>query len=326
MSTTAYTNRSWLAIAGGVVASITALGMINADAIQSGHVDLYHLISVPLIVLTILCAHISIERIYLGKLVSGAAVAVPAVVCTALVLYSSIGRQADVSDAQVASATSIAERRAALTSDLAEAKKTRTKAQWMKAWEIAGRPRLHGKPNMDGRPSGTAGCGSGCRGWLQTADEAQSRIEHLEAQLAGLAVPTAAPRADRAAEIVTMLSGGDKGHVKHILYVIEPVAYALAFEICAIVLFTVGLGLPARGHGVALASAPPRGGKPFLVPDDTDHPLIRELRTNGPAASQDELAVRMGLSKGEISKTVDELRSMLAVERHGRCHRVAVAA
>lgn len=326
MSTTAYTNRSWLAIAGGIVASITALGMINADIVHSGRIDIYHVISVPLVVLTILASHLAISRIHLGKLMSGFALAIPAIVSTVLVLYSSIGRQADVSDAQVASATSIAERRAALTSDLAEAKKTRTKAQWMKAWEIAGRPRLHGKPDMDGKPSGTAGCGSGCRGWLQTADEAQSRIERLEAQLAGLAVPTAAPRADRAAEIVTMLSGGDKSHVKHVLYVIEPVAYALAFEICAIVLFTVGLGLPARSHGIALASAPPRGGKPVLVPDDADHPLIRELRENGPAASQDELAVRMGLSKGEISKTVDELRSHLTVQRLGRCHRVAVAA
>lgn len=72
---------------------------------------------------------------------------------------------------------------------------------------------------------------------------------------------------------------------------------------------------------------PPRGGRPMLVPPPTapQHPLIAELQRGGPAASQDELARRLGVSKGEVSKTVSELGNRLSIERHGRCNRIALA-
>lgn len=71
---------------------------------------------------------------------------------------------------------------------------------------------------------------------------------------------------------------------------------------------------------------PPRGGRPMLVPPSTpQHPLIAELHRGGPAASQDELARRLGVSKGEVSKTVSELGNHLSIERHGRCNRIALA-
>lgn len=73
--------------------------------------------------------------------------------------------------------------------------------------------------------------------------------------------------------------------------------------------------------------APPRGGKPMLVTSkpEIEHRMIAELKRNGPAASQDELAGRLGLSKGEVSKTVSELGARLTVKRHGRCNRIALA-
>lgn len=68
---------------------------------------------------------------------------------------------------------------------------------------------------------------------------------------------------------------------------------------------------------------PPKGPrKPRVVPD---HPVIAALRS-GPVASNDELAQRMGVTKGEASKRRQEVEHLLSVTQAGRCKRIGLAA
>ena len=53
-------------------------------------------------------------------------------------------------------------------------------------------------------------------------------------------------------------------------------------------------------------------------------PLITELVERGPAASQQELVERTGLSKSEISKQKKDNAHLLDVARNGRCYRLAL--
>lgn len=79
----------------------------------------------------------------------------------------------------------------------------------------------------------------------------------------------------------------------------------------------------ATSRAAASKPVPPsNGGHPAPIPDN--HPVIVALR-RGPVASNDELARRMQVTKGEASKRRQEVEHLLRVEQDGRRKRIALA-
>ena len=316
------TSAQWLAIAAGVASTAGALAILCSDALRTGHWSLEHAL-MPLIVgIAIAFGHLIGSALRERRAVSTLGFAAVFLLATVATVYNSVGRQAATADKQaltVAHANHAIEQTEA---DLKTSRKRLETAQFMAAWEIAGRPEKRGRMDLQGTPTAQSGCGSRCRSWKQQSSEISSHIALLESKLAGLGpVQIGSPKADRAAKVAALF-GFDQAQTKTTIHLVEPFLYALLFELAAIVSF--GFGFAHRGAVRLNDNIPivPRGGRPHLI---HEHPMMSELRKNGPAYSQDELATRLGISKGEVSKTVSELGNQLIVTRNGNCNSVSLA-
>lgn len=335
-----------LAIAAGTAATLGALAILCSDALRTWHWELEHALMPIVVGITIASGHLIGSAMRSWRFLSAAGFTVLFVIGTAATVYNSVGRQAATADRNEATALEHNDAHETAKSDLLVAKKKLGEAEFLAQWEIAGRPRdKQGEPTLTGKPTGTTGCGTGCKGWQETAETQRKIVADLEAKIQALGPEViAAPKADRAARVAALF-GFERDRVKEILYLIEPFLYALLFELAAIVAFGFGFAhtRPAKAEKKADAPAqpkpkakpqrtrpsPPDGGQRTpapVIPDD--HPVIKVLRREGRPLTNDELAKAQGVTKGESSKRWREVAHLLEVTRdpsNGRQLQIALA-
>lgn len=345
----ATTSSRVLAIAAALAFTAGALVILFGDTLARPSAwTIYHALTILTVAATITAGHLMPAAWHDRRPMAAVGFLVLFLAGTGLVVYQSVGRQAETSDTRTLSVEARNKAISDKQTDLDTSRQRLADAESQVAYEIAGRP------DKRGRPTSRSGCGGNCQDWKQRAAEVRSHIHMLEAELATLGAPTpVAPKAAKMAAVLALF-GADEARTKVALLLIEPFLWTLFFEIGSVISIgfasrrdrtpaSVMIGTAVTDRDLAqLRDAffsqspaplgpprPPRGGKPVLVPSlpaRAEHPLIDELRRGGPAASQDELARRMGLSKGEVSKTVSELANRLTIERDGRCNRIALAA
>lgn len=267
---------------------------------------------------------------------------------TALVVYQSVGRQAETSDAKAldaeASNAAIIEKH----NDLEAAKDRLDKAN--DKIDLY----TNGGTDPDTGKTVKARCGDVCRDWKQRAADIQVTVAKLEGDLRDLGPQK--PVNAKAAKMadVAALFGFDRAKAVAAFTVIEPFLLTLFFEIGSI----ISLGFAFRrgsatlaNHGAAEKPAatvkstvsndngcpPPKGGHRATVAANNSRTVaskaaaeadvIRLVARGEELPNQDALASRWGVHKGTASKWLAdfERRGLVTRARDGRNKRVAAA-
>lgn len=216
---------------------------------------------------------------------------------TMLVVGNSVGRQAEVIDANTLSAEATNAALAGKHSELSTALERLAEAEKMVSLETKDR-----------------GCGRSCKDWKQRAVEVRSHISVVEAEIAALGPQKPVNvKAERMAEVAALF-GADKAKAKAALMLLEPFLWCLFFEIGSI----VSLGFAFR------SSAPVKVADSVSVSDsfqtsfpalDTDSAkVLAALHAAGKPLCNDDLAKAMQVQKSEASKRANAARSAGAIQ------------
>ena len=322
-----------LAIAALVAFTGGGLYILLEKALISGVWSMQHVLTVLIVFGTVASGHLSRDAVCDTRILTALGFALLFIAGTGLVVYNSVGRQTATSASQANEAVSHNELRDAILDRLEDERVGLKKANAKRDWEMAGRPDKKG--NRTTKPI----CGGGCLSWKKIATEHRAQITSLEQRLADIGPPQTVNTKAKAQAFadVAAIFGFTKSATVAALTLLEPFAITLFFEIGIIVAAAFAFR-HARVAETATVSVskngfqpPPRGAKPRLVPEArklklvTVHPVIDALNRGGPAASNDELAQRMGVSKGEASKRVREVKDRLDIHIDGRCKRIRLA-
>lgn len=251
--TTTTTRGRGLAIAAALAFTAGGLLILLGPAMLSPAAwTAYHVLTVLTVAGTIAAGHLAADAARARARLAALGFAALFATGTALVVAQSVGRQAETSGERVshveAANALIAARRAALETARADVHEL----AWLIKYEMAGRPKTGGKPDLQGRATTTPGCGTMCKGYGARQVEAEAKVAALEREIAALGTPRAAePKARRLGEIAA-LAGLDAGAVEAIVRLIEPLLWTLFFEVGSI----VSLGFAARS---AAADSRPSG-------------------------------------------------------------------
>ena len=285
-----------LAIAAGSVFATGALYILLEDVVKTGNWTMEHAITVITLLGTIAVGHLAqTSRGLFAKL----GFSVLFLAGTALTTYTSIGRQAELTDTQVLSAEVT---NSAIVRKQVELAKARTRLDQANA---------AADKEMTGEK-----CGRRCQDWKLRATEVQANIERLEADIKALGPqkPIAA-KADKMAKVLALF-GWPEGATKATVILIEPFAYSLFFELGSILSF--GYGFRPSPKWRSATKEPEPEPKKQSAKSRPDHPVLRVLQSSNRPLTNDELAAAMGVSKGEASKRRAEVASRLQETRSGR--------
>lgn len=236
------TNERRTAIAVGVAAAGAALAILLQDVIwQKAPVTLDHALMPVIVLITIAAGHLAVKGRTIGALFGFGLVFI---LGTLLTVYTSVGRQAEVADT--------ASRRA----EVVAAERTRVMALRSRAEAML--QEAQGKMAAECK----SGKGSRCDGIKATVDVYAAAVKGHDADLAGLPVIVNAARSSRFADVME-LGGLNREKTQHVAYLLEPFAYSLFFELCAIVAF--GFGFGGRRPALVANDNPPADVVP--VPD-----------------------------------------------------------
>lgn len=314
--------RPWPLVIGAFLSLVTARVLFD-DVWHGAEITTSHLLSLAAIVVALSSGHYAIPQLKARAIVSGLMLGLLFLGATAYVVISSGARNAEQATIKAAMATEINAQRERELYQLSEAEKMLAGAQSDLARECR------------------SGAGKRCRGIETTIAVYEAAITGHKAIVAKLGPERQANGIyAHMAKTLAAVVGGDEAQIMARLILVMPFLAVLLSELGTITFLHMALGhrdvpldtvtdaelaeLRRSFDAPTPASPPPppRGGRPMLV---VDHPLIAELQRGGPAGSQDELATRLGISKGEVSKTVSELSDRLTVTRAGRCNRIALA-
>jgi hypothetical protein len=313
------TPKRGLAIVAGAAFTAGAIVVIFGETLRNpSEWTTYHLITLLTICGTIVVGHLvgSAARAGgFGGWLSAIGFCVLFLAGTGLVIYQSLGRQAEAAGSKVASAE---HRNGLIASKLQQRDKTLQDLDDHKqriAAEVAG------WPNAKGKATKTPGCGPDCRGFERQRDAAQALIDRLEREIADLG-----PQVEVAPELreVQLLR-------------------TMFFEFGSIVAFAFGFGhrkTSARSFSGTFSesfsdedqeptppSGPKRKTKQERLPANViqfKHPVVRVLENVGRPVTNGELARLMGVSDGEASKRWREVAHLLEVARAGKERRITL--
>lgn len=313
-----------LAISAGAAFVTGALVILLGDAISTpSQWTTTHLLTVLTVFGTIAAGHLMHDAVRARHPFATFGFLVLFLSGTGLVVYQSVGRQAEKSDVIVYDAEAANAAIADKSADLAKARRRFDEANAAADDEMTG-----------------SRCGRRCNDWKQRATEVKALITQLEGEIAALGPKKpVAPKADKMAEVAALF-GADKARAKAILMLMEPFFWTLFFEIGSI----VSLGFAFR-HRPTVAGKKtiaetfseadpeplpprPRKGKTFsssnVVRLPSKHPVVAALEKNGGTVSSNrELAALMCVTDGEASKRWQEVSDQLHVTRVGK--RVEIA-
>lgn len=263
-------------------------------------------LTVLMIIGTIAAGHLA-KVAFKARSISCIGFAVLFVAGSGLVVYNSVGRQAEQHD-------TIALERAAANSLIED--KTRD-------IELA-RERLAAAERNADRERGSK-CKTKCKDWENAAADARNVIRVLESEIRALGAPKPVDaKADKAGELAAVF-GYDRRQAAALAALIEPFLWTVFFEIGSI----VSLGFAFRPFPVSTVSKPIQhsgnsggGGKseklPIRLVQHEDHEVaaLKKALQGGRALTNDELTIAMGLrSKGEASKRVTKGENLGLVRR-----------
>ncbi len=351
-----------LALAAGVLASAGALGILLSDPLSGGPWRLEHAILPVVVAITVASGRLVGDAIRARAILSALGFAGIFLLGTALTVYTSVGSQKAASG----------DRAAAVTAHNSAVLAKRQSAEIERTDLAAAKTRLSGAIEDHLRESGRGGCRAKCQGieraitGLRADVEARrARIAALEADLAGMGGERVAfPRARAAADVVAVLFGVDRDRVEAIAATLEPVAFSLLLELCAIVAFgfvhaqpvqhsvravvqeaveverqSSAMPIVAEGSAVALAAANDDAACPpvqLLPPASPSAPWTRDraaedvsrLVALGALPRQRELAARWGVTPGTVTRWLQSYERSGAITRRkdGRRKRVVARA
>ncbi len=308
------------------------LYILIGDDWRNGHLTSKHVVTVLAVFGTITAGHLMSDAIRTRTIFAALGFLMLFFAGTGLVVLNSVGRQAETTQRNHLVALQKNSRIEKVEKELARERTTQSNAKKMATWERKGRP------DKNGRATGKRLCGNSCKDWEKVEAKSAATIAKLKNELSSLGsrVPVNT-KARHIAEIASVVFGSDRARIMALTMLLEPFLWTLFFEFGAIVsagyaFRHVRIKKPAKTTSqerspATVCSMPPRGGKPTLV---KNHPIIEELRRNGPADSQEELTNRLNksghqTSEAVVSRAVRELDG-LKLERVGRCVRVSLAA
>jgi hypothetical protein len=284
-----------VAIAAGCAFTAGALYILLEDVLRTGNWSMEHAMTVITLLGTLAVGHLAERSRGLFAKLGFSALFIAG---TALTVYTSVGRQAELTDTKVLSAEATNSAIARKQADLMKARARLDQANAMVQKEMTGER-----------------CGQRCSDWKLRATEVQSNIGKIEADIAGLGPqkPVAA-KAEKMAKVLALF-GWQELPAKAALMLIEPFAYSLFFELGSIISF--GYGFRPRPQLVPARKEPePEARKaPATEPD---HPVLRVLHSSSRPLNNGELATAMGVSQGEATKRRAEVAGKVQETRSGR--------
>lgn len=244
-----YTTSRLLAIIAGTAATFGALAILCGDALATGHWSLEHLLMPVIVGITILAGHLIGTALRSLKILSAAGFAALFVMGTGLTIYTSVGRQAKTADTEVA----------VLENDNAEI--VRLKASAVELRKTLDYATPDAKTECKGAPNPLPPRGwPECRRKSSSVEAFNEKLEKIEARLTSLGAPKpVAPRAGRAAEVMSVLFGIDEKKAKHALMLFEPFFFSLFLELTAIVAFGYGFGSRRQAKPARVVITPDPG-------------------------------------------------------------------
>lgn len=263
----------------------------------------YQVLTVLMILGTIAAGHLAKVAFKARFWLSSFGFAVLFIAGSGLVVYNSIGRQAEQHD-------TIAMERATANGLIED--KTRDIE--------AARERLANAERNADRERGSK-CKQRCKDWEAAAADARNVIRVLESEIRALGAPKPVDaKADKAGELAAVF-GFDRRKAAALAALIEPFLWTIFFEIGSI----VSLGFAFRPT-VSTVSKPladsgnSGGGKAErtirLVHEDHELVAVKKALQGGRSLTNDEIAAAMGLrSKGEASKRVTKCENLGIVRR-----------
>jgi hypothetical protein len=316
-----------LAIFAGLASTVGAVVAIFGETLRNpSEWTTYHLMTIITIGLTLAVGHLIGSAVRAGGWngwLSAIGFGLLFLAGSGMVVYQSLGRQAEAAGNKVAGAE---HRNALIGSKLQQRDKTLQDLDDHKqriAAEVAG------WPNAKGKATKVPGCGPDCRGFERQRDAAQALIDRLEREIADLGPQVAvAPEAREVQVLRTLL-----------------------YEFGSIACFAFGFGhrrratdgqpsqKPANTRATVGAEAtvaandmeplPPKPGNRRRVATKAaaEADVIQLVARGEPIPSQDTLADRWGVHKGTASKWVRhfEARGLIRRQVVGRCKMVAAA-
>lgn len=238
------TSGQWLARAGGLLCAGAAAYVLTQDAIHSGKWTTDDLLMLPLVAVTILASHLvgNARRARAWGAVAGFCLL--ALIGTALIVYTSVGRQARIADAEDAHAADVAKRIKDIEADIAAITKKRDDASVVIEHE---RKRL--------ATECSTGKGTKCDGTRYSIGVYEAAVKGHEADIERKRrdldrigpVPVTGARAVRMATVIAMFSSQEaalKARLTRIFRELEPFAFSLLWEIGAAI--NLGYGFRHR--------------------------------------------------------------------------------
>lgn len=239
-----------LAIAAGLVFILGTLGILFEDILTKGApLALKHGLTLVILAGTIMTGHLANAARHHRQFLSAAGFSLVFLAGTALVVYSSVGRQVDASVQTASQIDANNERRSVI-------KRTRTEAQG----------RLDTAMKNFAKECGT-GKGKKCDGIKATIDVYTFAVKGHDADLDKLGPTKAvAPEAEQLAEVASVVFGADKARVKAGAILAAPFLITLFLEFGSIV--SLGYGFSPRRQAVAHLQVPTQ-----LVVTNTIEPM-----------------------------------------------------
>lgn len=309
-----------LAITAGVAFTVGGLTILLGDVLAKPELwTSYHALTILTVFGTIAAGHLLGDawRAKRGLAVIGFLILFAS--GTGLVVYQSVGRQAETTDAKVLDAEASNMLLASKGADLAKAKGRFDEANRMADAEMRGER-----------------CGPRCKDWRQRAKEVQALVSQIEGEIRALGPQKpVAPKAEKMAAVAALF-GADQQKAKAALMLLEPFLWTLFFEIGSI----VSLGFAFRSNGSVAAKVsipandvsppPPPSRKPipsvsqFPVVDFQKHKVLKALERQKGPVSNAQLAELLGETEGEASKSWREVSEHLEIGRQGKELRIAL--
>lgn len=267
-------------------------------------------LTVLMILGTIAAGHLA-KVAFKTRSVSCVGFAVLFVAGSALVVYNSVGRQAEQHD-------TVALERATANALIED-----------KVRDIeAARERLANAERNADRERGSK-CGQKCKGWEAAAADARNVIRVLESEVRTLGAPKPVDaKADKAGELAAVF-GFNRQKATALAALIEPFLWTIFFEIGSIV--SLGFAFRPTVSRISNVSEQSSGGgipqkSQIRLVDDHEITALRCVfnTSNGPLTN-DELAARLKCSKSEASKRVSKAINLGIASRHRVGKTVAIS-
>ena len=297
-----------LAIAAGVAFTAGALYILLEDAVKNQHWTMAHALTVLTVFGTIASGHLAgkaLRHLHLG---AAAGFALLFLSGTGLVVYNSVGRQAEASSTSVLSVEDRNQQRFDAKAKLASAEQSLESIRADIVTECS------------------SGEGKRCRGTKAATAVYEAAVQGHKSDLEKLgAEEPVAPKAEKMAEILALF-GVDKATAKATLMLLEPFLYTLFFEFGSVVSWGYAFRIvtTVRKPSRPTVSIPEIVSKAPARINHQEQAVIDALAL-GPAESNDELAQRMGCSKSESSKRVAGLNGRVIKTRRGREVQISLA-